>query len=230
MITITGSLPTKKVLRNFIGTVFPDVARFLISEPIMALSLSNTKFKYVLIFLCTIVVSLVVLQGEFLTSEPSTLYTEIQELKEQIRDIKQNEQYLIQLLQANSEYVCDLQNGRSKSNFDRTNLNTKQRNDKHISPSNRYILHVIHFIEEQYLLNWLDSYTKFHNTAREAFKTQNNTIMDLDSIKYARCHGYNGFGNCIQSIIPCFLYALVSNRVVIISPDVVFPFKKYVVA
>eukprot|EP01103_Thecamoeba_quadrilineata_P002482 TRINITY_DN12435_c0_g1_i1.p1 TRINITY_DN12435_c0_g1~~TRINITY_DN12435_c0_g1_i1.p1 ORF type:complete len:511 (-),score=91.90 TRINITY_DN12435_c0_g1_i1:72-1604(-) len=70
---------------------------------------------------------------------------------------------------------------------------------------------------------WINRYAEFHN------KVTTGEIEKSDpSVKFIRCYGINGYGNTFQTLVSCFLYALVSNRVFLLYTDsVAFNLKTY---
>jgi hypothetical protein len=57
-------------------------------------------------------------------------------------------------------------------------------------------------------MEWLERYAEEHKAVLEGKRQE---------VKYVKCVGYNGYGNVFQSVIPCVLFALASNRVALIQ-------------
>eukprot|EP01116_Phalansterium_solitarium_P022135 TRINITY_DN7198_c0_g1_i1.p1 TRINITY_DN7198_c0_g1~~TRINITY_DN7198_c0_g1_i1.p1 ORF type:complete len:481 (+),score=142.10 TRINITY_DN7198_c0_g1_i1:80-1522(+) len=102
----------------------------------------------------------------------------------------------------NAKIVDDLQSRLKKAEQRRT---TRDDGDALYAPPGR-TLSPLHTTKEEFLYKWLDDYIVFHGKI---------TSGQLPP-RYAKCSFANGYGNCWQQFVSCVLYAMMSERALIL--------------
>jgi len=83
------------------------------------------------------------------------------------------------------------------------------RNDHHVNSHKR----------ENYI-KWMRDYKQFHDQSMR-------TTLSRKKARYVFCQGLNGYGNAFQSIVSCFLYAMMSNRVFLLEDSHLWSYSDY---